>query len=587
MGRDQRIGTISAGKPLLDLYQGTKPDRVPLMYAKRQEQPIRHKGELFTPQELKALNMMRLSDRLWRLDNLYSIVDEQGGKMVPFRLRPVQRDFLENMWYFNVILKSRQHGFTTLIDLWMLDLVLFTPNVEAVIIAHRQEDAARILTNKVEKPYANLHPAIRERRRLTDANKSMLKFDNESSITVQVSGRSGTTQAMHISELGYTANHRPLVAQEIITGSYSAVHPGSFCFVESTAMGASGPFYKICQTALAMKQDRKKLTPKDYKFHFYAWFDKANNVLSDEDTVHVMADITDRMVQYFKNLEDKHGIFLSDAQKAWYIVEEKTLEDKMKQENPSTPEEAFENSTVGNYFQRQMNLAREENRITKVPHQPGRLVHLYFDIGINDPTAVWFIQQVGPWFHALYYLEEDDKSLGEVITQCLEIASERGYVLGNYVGPHDLRQRRNRMKGPAISLEDEANKMGIEFVVVPKVAEKSTAINIARRMLSSCRFDESGCELGIQRLDNYRKEWLESVGIFSDKPRHDENSDGADAFQTFALSVEGADLEAQKQGKARKQPQLMDQTPNVGDETDQPYETGGQKQPTRSMRAYT
>ncbi|MCK5919520.1 MAG: hypothetical protein KAG66_01170, partial [Methylococcales bacterium] len=355
---------------------------------------------------------------------------------------------------------------------------------------------------KVEKPYANLHPAIKERRTLTDANKSMLKFNNGSSITVQISGRSGTTQAMHISELGYTAAHRPLIAKEIITGSYSAVHSGSFCFIESTAMGASGPFHTICQTARHMKDQRKKLTPKDYKFHFYGWFDKDKNVLSDEDTAIVMGDISDRMIQYFDHLEVKYAIMLSDAQKAWYIVEERTLEEKMKQENPSTPDEAFENSSIGNYFQRQMNTAREESRVCHLPHQSGRLVHTYWDIGVADPTAVWFIQQVGPWYHVLQYYEEEDRALGENIFAVQEIAASKGWVLGNYVGPHDLKQRRNRVRGPAISLEDEVKKIGIEFIVVPKVAEKKTSIDIARRMISSCRFDDKGCEDGLKRLDN-------------------------------------------------------------------------------------
>ena len=526
--------------------------------------------------------MMKLSDRMWRLDNLYSIVDEQGGRIVPFRLRRVQRHFLENMWYFNCILKSRQHGFTTLIDLWMLDLAIFTPNVEAVIIAHRQEDAARILENKVEKPYANLHPAIRERRTLTDANKSQLKFNNGSSVTVQVSGRSGTTQAMHISELGYTANHRPLVAQEIITGSYSAVHSGSFCFVESTPMGASGPFYKICQTSKQMRDERRKLTPKDYKFHFYAWFDKPENALSDDDAE--LVKIPERLVKYFENLHKEHGIILSLNQRAWYTVEERTLEDKMKQENPSTPDEAFENSTVGNYFQRQMNLAREQNRICDLPHEENRLVNFYFDIGINDPTAVWAIQHVGPWHHCLYYYEKIDHSLGEVITELKELASERRWAIGQFVAPHDIKQRRQSIRGKAISTLEEAAKVGIHFEVVPKVAEKITSINIARRLLGSCRFDADGCEEGIVRLDNYRKEWLEGPGIFSDKPRHDDNSDGADAFQTFALHMEGIAISNERDGRARKEPDKVVDEP---DNDDQPYTAKARKRPSNSMRGYT
>ena len=556
---------------------------MPALYSNRQQQPFQHGGEKFTPTELKALNMMKLSDRTWRLDNLYSIVNEHG-QLVPFRLRPIQRDFLERMWTFNVILKSRQHGFTTLIDLWMLDLCLFTPRIEAVIIAHRQEDAAKILENKVEKPYANLHPALRSRIRLAEANKSMLKFENESSITVQISGRSGTAQAMHVSELGYTANHRPIVADEIITGSYSAVHAGSFMFIESTAMGSSGPFYDICQEARNMHLERKKLTPKDYKFHFYAWFDKPDNKLSDSDVE--IVEIPDRLTRYFDDLLDKHGIVLTPNQKAWYVIEEKTLQERMKRENPSTPDEAFENSTVGNYFQRQLNTAREQGRVCAVPAEKSRLVLTAWDIGINDPTAVWFFQQVGPWFHFLGYYEETDLSLGENIEKVQELAAANGWRLGNYIGPHDMKQRRQSVRGPAISLEDEVKKIGVEFHVVNRVDAKNTSIDVARRMIGVSRFDAEGCKEGLKRLANYRKDWDELKGVFSDKPKHDANSDGADAYQTFGLWVEGSNKNALRAGMARKEV-TPDQPIVADDENPQPYKGAARRERRNSMRAYT
>lgn len=47
---------------------------------------------------------------LWRLDHLYSIVDDEGN-LIPFRLNPEQRDFFQNLWTWNLILKARQLGF--------------------------------------------------------------------------------------------------------------------------------------------------------------------------------------------------------------------------------------------------------------------------------------------------------------------------------------------------------------------------------------------------------------------------------------------------------------------------------------------
>ncbi|MCK5923093.1 MAG: hypothetical protein KAG66_19290, partial [Methylococcales bacterium] len=84
---------------------------------------------------------------------------------------------------------------------------------------------------------------------------------------------------------------------------------------------------------------------------------------------------------------------------------------------------------------------------------------------------------------------------------------------------------------------------------------------------------------------NYRKEYIESLGIFADKPRHDENSDGADAFQTFGLYIEGADLRSQRDAMARKE--RVPSSPVPVNELDQPHEVGAQSQRKGTMRAYT
>src|ERR671911_2310862 len=65
---------------------------------------------------------------------------------------------------------------------------------------------------------------------------------------------------------------------------------------------------------------------------------------------------------------------------------------------------------------------------------------------------------------------------------------------------------------------------------------KLEAIAAARAAFARCQFDEAGCSLGLRRLRAYRKEWDESRGVWKDRPRHDEASQGADTFLTFACS---------------------------------------------------
>ena len=61
------------------------------------------------------------------------------------------------------------------------------------------------------------------------------------------------------------------------------------------------------------------------------------------------------------------------------------------------------------------------------------------------------------------------------------------------------------------------------------------SINAARNILGICYFDENQCEVGLKRLENYRKEWNEHLQTYKNSPLHDENSNGADAFQTLAM----------------------------------------------------
>ena len=68
------------------------------------------------------------SDWRWRLNNLYYIVDKEGNR-VQFKMNWAQEQLFDGMHYLNVILKARQLGFTTFIQLFMLDACVF--NVSA------------------------------------------------------------------------------------------------------------------------------------------------------------------------------------------------------------------------------------------------------------------------------------------------------------------------------------------------------------------------------------------------------------------------------------------------------------------------
>jgi hypothetical protein len=50
------------------------------------------------------------------------------------------------------------------------------------------------------------------------------------------------------------------------------------------------------------------------------------------------------------------------------------------------------------------------------------------------------------------------------------------------------------------------------------------------------QWDAEGCKLGLTRLKRYRKEFDERRGVWRDHPYHGPESNGADAYRTFAES---------------------------------------------------
>jgi hypothetical protein len=52
--------------------------------------------------------------------------------------------------------------------------------------------------------------------------------------------------------------------------------------------------------------------------------------------------------------------------------------------------------------------------------------------------------------------------------------------------------------------------------------------------------DEGRCGRLIDCLDNYRKEWDDRLGVFKDRPRHDEFSHGYKSLETYAVANPGS-----------------------------------------------
>lgn len=473
--------------------------------------------------EVIELARKRWPDKLARLrDGFYSIQDEAGNK-VPFRLRPLQEKFLTEQHGLDLILKARQLGFTTVIQLDFLDDCLFIPNTAAGVIAHNREDAEAFFNNKIRFAYDNLPPEFRELVPATQDSIRTMQFGNGSSIRVGTSLRSGTFQRLHISEYGKLCAKFPEKAREVRSGALNTVHMGQKIRLESTAEGHSGHFFEMCKIAQDHAHMGVDLTPLDFRFHFFGWFLDPKYQLGE----YVLETV--ELQDYFDQLESK-GITLTRQQKAWYVKKAEQQGEDMKREFPSTPEEAFEASVEGAYFSKQMARMRVDKRICRLPVEDAP-VYTTWDLGLNDSTAITFWQDVGHERRAIDYYENNGESWGHYAG----ILLSKGYVYSRHYLPHDAAHRQQDVN-TVETRQEKANQAGINPTeVLQRIPLEKDGIDASRAFFPSVWIDQERCSRLIECLDNYRKEWDDNRAVWKDRARHDEFSHGYKSFEAAAI----------------------------------------------------
>ena len=308
-----------------------------------------------------------LSDPRKRIESLYKIITKGDGDddlVVRFVPNVVQSQLIDALWHRNLVLKARQRGITTLIALLWLDTALFADGpMYCGIVAHEREAADEIFRTKVVFAYDNLPAGIKRLCPVIKKTATELVFGhNRATIRVATSMRSSTIHRLHVSELGKIAAKYPMKAREVLTGSVPAVPASGVLVVESTAEGQDGAFYDLCSIAKASSDSGATLSPKDYKFHFYSWWD------ADEYQIDpALVSISDTDKEYFRRVEAIIGRPIPDEKRAWYVATRRAdfADDAplMWQEYPSYPDEAVAVSMEGCYYATQITTARLQGRI--------------------------------------------------------------------------------------------------------------------------------------------------------------------------------------------------------------------------------
>lgn len=197
----------------------------------------------------------------------------------------------------------------------------------------------------------------------------------------------------------------------------------------------------------------------------------------------------------------------------------------------------------GAYYTKEIAQARNESRITRIPHESNLLIHTFWDLGMNDMMSIGFFQYYGREKRMIDYHEDHGYGLEHYV----KVLEEKGYTYGEHYFPHDIEVTE---LGTGKSRKEVLEGLGIKVNVVPKLSIED-GIQAVRIAFPNLWIDIQNCETFIDAISQYRQEYDEKTLRFKDKAVHDWTSHAADMLRYFAIA---SDLQFKDRGAKQYRP---------------------------------
>lgn len=232
------------------------------------------------------------------------------------------------------------------------------------------------------------------------------------------------------------------------------------------------------------------------------------------------------------------------------------LEQEKDDDYADDPEQAehvwgggYEIVTEGAYYAKLIHASEKAGRIGHFPYNPRLPVSTAWDLGVDDYTAIWFLQDNGRQVFAIDYYEVSNEGAEQIVkdalpelnpdtaeaaAQLIEIGRSEPYFYGAHYVPHDIKVREWGQGAKQRSLT--LMGFGVKPLRIGVAANPSDRINAVRKLLPIVHFNNTGrVQVGLTRLRRFSRKWNDSMQTYT-TPLHDENSHGADAFGEFAVN---------------------------------------------------
>lgn len=384
-----------------------------------------HSGALSEKEEIELLKLLMaerkeeaLQDYAIFAEEYIKIVDKDG-EIVPFNHNKIQKEINDTVKKMRaagrpvriIIIKPRQPGVSTNEQGRMLYNTATKPNRTGLIVAHTQKSTG-IIFEKSKFMYNNLSEHVKPLSKASNATE--IVFDRpsgykgkgkglNSKISIQVAGdvtigRGDTIHYFHGSEVAFYPTPDGKGIKKQIAGIMSSMPKTAEteAVLESTGNGYN-EFMELC--------DEAKAGNNEWVLLFFAWHDHEPNKMdcTEEEYNRLVSTLDEKIIKYLFGTSKQAGIVklfsLTKEQVKWwmwtYRNDNNSDFDMMKQENPSTYDEAFV-STGSPIFDNEKVKLRKEYLRQKYKKEPPKRGHFSFEWGnpetldyIKDKSIKW------------------------------------------------------------------------------------------------------------------------------------------------------------------------------------------------------
>lgn len=198
---------------------------------------------------------------------------------------------------------------------------------------------------------------------------------------------------------------------------------------------------------------------------------------------------------------------------------------------------SFDVGAIGSYYAREIEHARSDGRITKLPFNRDIPVDMYFDLWVNDNFTISFKQNDWLFYNFVNYYEDNGKTLEHYFWVIDDYIDRKWAKIGKIYLPHDSSQKSHAFLVSWTTIIDKFRaKYPWKIEYIPNKVSINDGIQEVRKLFPRMRFDVDTCSQLIRCLENYKKDYDDVKKVFRDQPRHDWASHWADNIRYFWVS---------------------------------------------------